>query len=540
MAAVEFIPEVIESEQWGDYVNPLGFLTDDPNFGFPTGPISLAGDRDEGKERRLIENEVQLAAVRGQARVLSWSTPFGTNILKSLRNYTIGTGFEYVAQPARRAGELPSGLLDAVQWVIDEFLDANNWCGSQEREGEILARTERDGESFVSLGVDQGHIVTRLIDPEQVVEPQNPRGLEDALRDSGDICHCGPVCWTWGIATPEDDVERSLGYHVQWTGSSADYEWLSSERVEHLKLNTDSNVKRGISGFFPVMKDLEREAKLRRNTVEGAALQAAIAWVQEEATGTTSSQASGQIKATSTFGQGVAGGGTRQVQRATYNPGTIIRLSAGKKFVPGPMGSERIPNFVQISGLVLRSIGANWQMPEYMVSGDASNANYASTSVAESPFVKARESDQRFYSRRYRNIVWKALKIAWRLGAFSRFGVEWSDIERLVEVVVTPPAIASRNRSEETTRNVALAGAGLLSKRTWAQREELDFEEEQRNLASEPKPEPPSAHAIESDAETLEDDAALATESLAESVAVKVTDKLFSGLRSGEQWKGYP
>ena len=31
-------------------------------------------------------------------------------------------------------------------------------------------------------------------------------------------------------------------------------------------------------------------------------------------------------------------------------------------------------------------------MPEYMVSGDASNANYASTLVAESPFVKARQA----------------------------------------------------------------------------------------------------------------------------------------------------
>ena len=42
----------------------------------------------------------------------------------------------------------------------------------------------------------------------------------------------------------------------------------------------------------------------------------------------------------------------------------------------------------------LRAIGSALAMPEYMISGDSSNANYASTMVAEGPAVKTFEEMQ--------------------------------------------------------------------------------------------------------------------------------------------------
>ena len=490
MAGLVTTVDALEATEWGDYVNPTGFLTDDPSFGFPIGPISLVGDRDDGQERRLIETETQLAAIRGQARVLSWSTPYAANVLANLSNYVIGGGFSYTAQAARKVKPeaIPEGLLDAVQDEIDSFLDLNDWCGSQGREGEILRRTVRDGESFPALFVDEaGEIRSRLIDPEQVTEPGSTRSEEDRLWRMGLLTYDGPLCWSFGILTPDGDVERTLGYWVQWTQSAADADFLPWTHVEHLKVNSDSNVKRGWSDFFCLLQDFQREATLRKNTAIGAALQAAIVWVQEMAAGTTSGQAANMVSANATGSRTQTGpSSSRTVQQTKYNAGTTLKLGPGMKYVQGPMGSDRIPNFMLIAGYVLKSIGARWQMPEYMISSDASNANYASTMVSESPFIRARESDQRFYGSRFHNVMWKALRIGWSLGRFSRFGLgSFRELERLIDVQVEPPAITTRNKSEETTRNQALHTAGLLSKRTWAQREDLDVDAEQKNLGEE-------------------------------------------------------
>ena len=49
---------------------------------------------------------------------------------------------------------------------------------------------------------------------------------------------------------------------------------------------------------------------------------------------------------------------------------------------------------VQIVQAGLRALGNRWDMPEYMISGDSSNANYASTLVSGAPFVTGIEWEQ--------------------------------------------------------------------------------------------------------------------------------------------------
>jgi len=481
------ITEILESEAWGDYVNPASFLYDDPNFGYPIAPISLVGDRHDGGERRLIETETHLAAIRGQARVLYWSTPYGINAVTNLQNYTIGQGFEYKAEEVPDCGvEVPQDLVRAVNREIQRFLDVNNWCGSNEAEGEILMRSSRDGEAFVSLSVDRSkRICARIIDPECVVQPSSERELEEWLYSRGMVSCDMPLSWSFGVVTPEDDVTTKLALHVQWSQSAADCDIVPASHFEHLKKNTDSTVKRGVSDFFPILNDLTREAKLRKNTADGAALQAAIAYVQEMPQGTPSAQAAALVKPTSTYQQPVAGGGTRTVNKQQFNSGTIIRMPSGQRFIPGPMGSERIPAFMEIAAYVLRAIGNRWAMPEYMISGDASNANYASTMVAESPFTKAREADQRFYAGRFRNLIWKMLRIAYQIGRFDRFGATWDQIQDMVEVHVTCPEVASRNKAENATVAQLQIASGILSKRTAAAQAGLNYDDEQRNISEE-------------------------------------------------------
>ena len=67
-------------------------------------------------------------------------------------------------------------------------------------------------------------------------------------------------------------------------------------------------------------------------------------------------------------------------------------------------------------------------MPEYLISGDASNNNRASSEQATEPFVAAREVDQRFYARFHEDILWVSLEFALLAGEVrgalvSQFGM---------------------------------------------------------------------------------------------------------------------
>jgi hypothetical protein len=122
-------------------------------------------------------------------------------------------------------------------------------------------------------------------------------------------------------------------------------------------------------------------------------------------------------------------------------------------------------------------------MPEYMISGDASNANYASTMIAESPFVKAREADQRFFVSRFRRIFRKVLAIAAHAGRFEQFGI--NDVDRLlwfVELQIVPPTVATRDELATAQAAAVYKQLGVLSNRTIAAKAGEDYETERKHM----------------------------------------------------------
>jgi hypothetical protein len=180
----------------------------------------------------------------------------------------------------------------------------------------------------------------------------------------------------------------------------------------HVKANVPRNVKRGVSDLYWIANDVQREAKIRRNTADGAALQAAIAWFREHAQGTTTSAVQSMVDGQAIdIRQQRTSSGTRPTRQGKLRSGTVVDIPETMKVLPGPMGSERNSNFILIAQYVARAIAARWAMPEFMFTSDASNANYASTLVAESPFVKAREADQRFYGQAFVELLWKVRKV---------------------------------------------------------------------------------------------------------------------------------
>lgn len=464
-------------EEWGDFVDRRESQFDEGGAGsrWCAAPSSL-DDRADGRFRPVYATEQDLAAIRGAARQLSSRTAVTIGALDALANYVLGNGFSFTVHSEFNQPQ----LVTAAQRVIDEFLDDNDFSGGLDRE--LHQRSREDGEAFVALAPQSdGALRAHLLEPEQIVEPADARPIEDWLGIRG----AWDGSWTFGVHTAAGACDSPVGYHVIFDGNGTAWDYVPVEMLQHIKRNVPRNAKRGVSDFHAIQGDIEREATLRRNTVEGAALQAAIAWILQMPPGTTAAQAyslPGRDPATGL--PRPAQGGTTSNNVSHYPPGTVLRPSAGLEYKPGPMGSERNPNFVLVAQYVLRSIGVRWNMPEYLISGDASNGNYASTLVAESPFVKAREADQQFYRRHWHELIWKVLHLAWRAGRFSRLRVSWSQLLQLIDVKVDAPSVATRDPLQLARTQETQVRLGILSRPTAAAQAGLDYEAELRQGAA--------------------------------------------------------
>lgn len=428
--------------------------------------------------------------LRAQSRVVSQSIAMGTNILDTLQNYTIGSGFLYKSIPK---ADVHRPLGAAVQDDVDQFIELNDWRAGGV-ESEIHDRFRQDGEDFVALFATPKGVVVRLVDSENVVEPYGfGRDIDRRLGISI------PTNWKYGVHTYEKDIQQPLGYYVQWNIEGTDYDYFPSENwqwakvaksnalMHHIKGNVPRSVKRGLSDFFPVLRSLLDDARLTRNTVTGAAAQAAIAWIEQFTEGATGSQIAADAARSSDIRQTVdTPGGPRDVFSKQLNPGTVIKVGRGKEYRPGPMGAERNAGFELVSQLSARRIAIRWNMPEYMISSDASNNNRASGEIAEGPFTKAREKDQRFFAKNYRQIFWKMLTIQCEMGRYSRFGVKTiEDIKQRVDIDVIPPSVASRDRGQQADTALKLVDAKLLSRETAQAQLDLEPETETQNIAQE-------------------------------------------------------
>jgi hypothetical protein len=472
--------ELLETA-WGQPIDPRDQFDADWDWprrnglaGFATGRLE---DRAGGKNRPVYETEGDLEAMRAAADVLCETSTAAIGALKNLTNFVIGSGFVYSASP-RQKQDKDKQLVGAVQVVIDEFLEANDWCGDRERE--LFGISRRYGESLLSITDDGGgHASIRNIAAARVKEP---RILPEYGRST-----------TFGVETTADDLEQPLGYWVQWDSLDGQLEFTEAVNVEHIKINVDRGIKRGVSDFFAVETDFEAARTLLKAMVKGGAVQASIAYIVEHAPGITQ----GQIEnlrtqnATLKYDQTTPANGTQTHYQQRLKPGQRLDVGKGQQYKGSPLASGEAANaYVTILQAGLRSIGSRWCMPEYMISGDASNANYSSTMVAESPFVRNCEVEQAFYKRKFLRVVWAAVRIAADAGRFG--GRPFDEVKRLVEIQVDCQPVAARNALQETQRNKLLKESGVLSDKTFAGREGLDHEQEQANITSQPKPEVPA------------------------------------------------
>ncbi len=473
-------PEGNFVEAFGDRVSyndyPAGER--DRVFGLAGRGLSLGadlGDRARGQNPLLFDDEHGLAHIRSVGRLLCDTSVNARCVQENLTSYILGTGYQYKAVMQDGVKSEPK-LIAAVQQVVNEFLRENHW--NEWRHEELFKRKRRDGEQFLPLyHIGGGHVQCRILEPEQITEPATPRdvGVPEYLDDLN-------TSYTFGVVTPDNDMETVFGYCVHWRTPEGrdEWKWFGPSTMVHIKRNVDSNIKRGVSDFWAVYEQLTDAHKLARNTARGHAILSAIAFIREHAEGVSQSQAETLRSNTdwSTYRQQTRSEGSRTRYTHYYQPGTIIDAGRDTKYKASPLAEQGVGSSTQlIEDMILRLAGTNWCMPAYMISG-AGDANYASTLVTESPFVKYCQRQQVKEQADDTEVLWKVVAIAFGAGRFDKFVESIGELQALVNLKVEVPIVHSRDRNIETNRRKVLHDDGVISTETWAAEEGYDYEKE--------------------------------------------------------------
>lgn len=473
-AQAQLNSSIMESVSAFGYSN-AGDLNRESPYGNEAGwswlPLGLGGSQSSPQERKsFVHTPEQLADLRLRSRLLAQGNPYAISALENLVSYVVGTGLTHTVEPRRKARKATDGLpareasatdeeLDRVQEALDAIAEANELG---ELEQELWRRANRDGECFVrvhaprpsELAQAEGEIAAahlRANDPETIEAPANATPEED-----------------YGIRVDSEDAEWVQAYRIN-------EEWIDAGQVEHLKLNVDRNVKRGLGTLIPAEDNLRRADRLLRNMSTVAEIHAAIALVKRYETA-TKGQITAHLAGQATLERKASReqGGTRDVPVRELHEGTILNAPKGVTY-EDPFTGRDPGRGVAVLQAELRAVAAMLVMPEYMLTADASNANYASTFVAGGPAFRAMERRQETFACFMRRLLRKALRA---------MGLDESLLRR-IKIKSTCESVEVVDRLSETQRNSILNEAGVKSARTWSEEEGLDYESEQGRLEQE-------------------------------------------------------
>jgi hypothetical protein len=438
----------------------------------PLGPAAGRRDRQDGRNWPIVQGEGDLDQIRWMARLIATLNPVAIGALDGIIDFIVceGMTLNAVARNKERATEAKPWCRQ-VQDVLDTFVEVNEY---DELQAELLLRSRREGE-YVLRGFEQDkNLIVRTVEPEQVTESGCPLDKE----------------WSLGIkhkktTDPETgetiyDVQTPEAYWVKYDAQDPGHEIPAAE-IQHVKINVDRNIKRGLTDFLCTQDALQGVMKLLRNLREGAAIQSAIVGFRKHA---------GDLTATQAFQTGIRDrtsgeidpqtGRPRNTQR--FPPGTILDIHA-QEYLPNPWTNQGGGVHIAICQAVYRLIGNRWRMPEYMVSGDSSNANYSSHLVSGTPWSRWCKRWQKFYKRRFAMPAWKAVELACKLGII---GIPYDVLRTLVDIQVGAPSPDLVNQLEESQIDQGDMDRGVLSKKTRQAHRNLDSEQEEINIAEDP------------------------------------------------------
>lgn len=372
-------------------------------------------------------------AIRDRVRRLVRENAHAANILRLLQAYVTGPGLELAHQGAR-ADARESGWARRADQLWDEFQEGNSRHYSF---AEHARRAWRDGEAFLQVFPHESWPPqVRFIDPEWIA----------ATPDAPD---------SQGILTAPGDSETPVAYLRIVSRDGRRAERIPAEDILHTRYGVDANELRGVSLFAPVLDALDCYAQWLETEMLARKLQASIVlWRKVQ----------GSPREIEALARGQAGGGRERVQ-----PGTILTTNHGAELqYLQPQTNFR--DAAPLGRMLLLGVAAGAGLPEFMLTADASNGNFASTLIAEGPAVKYFQSQQTLFASEFTRVWRRVMMEAIAIGQLP------DDFFQRVKPRWMFPPLVSRDRSRERLADVRLLEAGVLSRAEVARRDGVDAE----------------------------------------------------------------
>lgn len=430
-------------------------------------------------------DEVSAASLQEQALQYALTNPHAIGYLASLHRFVMGRG------PSIRCALDDKALAAACDAQWEMVARANNW---EDLEDELVGRLWRDGEVFLR-GIVQpidGALPGYGIDPQvaqtlerygvdltQLSPPNVPAGLlvlrllpPDQIRDpSGVISH--------GIITAARDVQAVLGY--VWAPDNAAPTVLRNYRIAdrvgdevlHWKIRVDADIKRGRSILEPILQGAAQYQQWLKYRIMLNLMRTSVVLIKQ-IKGSPS-----QVAALRDAQERTRDTGTGR-QLKMLRPGTTIHATDSIDYrFEAP--NIHAPDAKDDGRAILLQLAAATGLPEYMFTGDASNANYASTIVAEAPAVREFEAWQDRLTPLFVTVYRWAMRAAAQYGAIPLS----ADEAATVPVAVEWPPVLPRNEELDVEVKHREYADGVRSRESYARARGLDWEREQQQMAAE-------------------------------------------------------
>jgi len=343
---------------------------------------------------------------------------------------------------------------------------------------EAFRRTRRDGEVFIHKGheEDDGRLAPRFIEPEDISHPSGMTS-NSAMHDRrGGVFDQDAN----GIRVDKDDPDKVLGYWYKRTDDldSTNHELIPADQMIHIKFGIDSGTRRGVPLMFVVRRYLQHLDSWIAQSLHHQRVQSSIALLRQWEN-TTPAQVRSLItsKEFRSFERNTPAGQTKDYRSTDMLP--IIDAPAGMNMtMVSPNG-----NFADSEILVRRvllAISVGVQQSEAMVTGDGSNANYASTRITQFIPLRSFEAEQGDWAETVQQFY-----EAWVYTEAAMGRIPIIRDECLLDVNVTPSQMPNFEAEIAAPTAISLFQAGLISRRTSQELVRLDPDVEEDRMVEE-------------------------------------------------------
>jgi hypothetical protein len=406
----------------------------------------MEAGHNEEKQLSEMDHETMIK----QAQLFYYKNPHARGIVRLYEKYVVGRGFQMY----------PKTKNELWQEAWKEFFKENKMV---RRRKEIIRRLVRDGECFIRFFLlSEGKVKIRFMNPLKVKDPDKKV--------------------SYGIETNPDDIE-DVKYYCYGN------EKIPAEQVIHDKILVDSDVKRGRSLLEVIARPLAQYKDWISDRMKLNKIRAVVGLVKK-VTG-TSAQVANIASAYNT------------TKRKAPDGSAYHRLPEGVSQFTTSRGIDyefKTPNLqagdVQNDGYaLLNMIAAGPGLPNWMVTSDPSNSNYASTMISEAPGVKEFQDMQDWIQTTFEEIYDKVMEHALKTTNLPQqeeveeIDEEGNKVTKLVdidkEVHIVFPELVHRDIFNETKALGMQRNEGAISLHTYSGRLDLDYDEEQEMLRQE-------------------------------------------------------